>query len=129
MTAQLSHLSIALHLGVIENGAFAIAYDSEARNRTQRLARRRDATLDFGKLLSEENDEAERYLKSIDLGKGRGPGPGKGKGQKGSDPRKGGNGKPSGVNKGETPPTVLNAAPKRTGKGGKRGKLKTYFHH
>ena len=67
LAAQLSHISIALHLGIAENAAFAIAYDSDLRNRIQRLARRRDATLDFGKILSEENDEVKRYLRPLDL--------------------------------------------------------------
>ena len=72
LSAQISHLSIALHLGVTGNAAFAISYDSEVRQRLQRLARRRDSTVDFSKFLSEENDEAKRYLKS-ETGKGRPP--------------------------------------------------------
>ena len=70
LSAQLSHLSVVLHLGVVENGSFAIAYDTEMRLRLQRLARRRDSSVDYAKFLSEENDEVKRYLKS-DLGKGR----------------------------------------------------------
>ena len=61
---------------MVENGAFAIAYDTEMRLRLQRLARRRGSSVDFAKSLSEENDEVKRYLKS-DLGKGR-PSVGKG---------------------------------------------------
>ena len=72
LSAQLCHLSVALHLGVAENGAFAIAYDTEMRLRLQSLARRRGSSVNFAKFLSEENDEAKRYLKS-DLGKGRAP--------------------------------------------------------
>ena len=72
LSAQLCHLSVALHLGVAENAAFAIACDCEMRQRLQRMARRRDSSLDFAKFLSEENDEAGRYLKS-DLGKSRPP--------------------------------------------------------
>ena len=72
LSAQLCHLSVVLHLGVTENGAFAIAYDTEMRLRLQRLARRRDSSVNFAKFLSEENDEVKRYLKS-DLGKGRPP--------------------------------------------------------
>ena len=52
LSAQLAHLSIVLHLGVTENAAFAITYDCEMRHRLQRLARRRDDTVDFAKRLS-----------------------------------------------------------------------------
>ena len=76
LAAQLSHLSITLRLGVAENAAFPISYGIELRNRIQRMERRRDPGVDFGKYLSEENDEVNRYLTSLDLGKGRGAKPG-----------------------------------------------------
>ena len=72
LSAQLRHLGVALHLGVTENAAFAFPYDCEMRQRLQRMARRRVSSLDFAKSLSEENDEAKRYLKS-DLGKDHPP--------------------------------------------------------
>ena len=52
-----------------ENAAFAIPHDCEMRQRLQRLARRRDSTIDFAKFLGEENGEVGRYLKT-DFGKG-----------------------------------------------------------
>ena len=67
--AQFSHLSIALHLAVVETTAFAIAYDQELRIKIQRMARKRDSTADFAKLLDEGNGEIKRYLKES-LGKG-----------------------------------------------------------
>ena len=122
LAAQLSHISIALHLGIAENAAFAIAYDNELRNRIQRLARRRGAALDFGKLLIGENDEVKRYLRPLDLGKEGGNIHGattfdssRRPRMKGFDPNAASKGvKPSGANtKGETTPGV----PKRKGKG------------
>ena len=68
--AQFSHLSIVLHLAVVETATFAIAYDHELRQKLQRMARKRDSTADFAKLLSEENEEIKRYLKE-GLGKGK----------------------------------------------------------
>ena len=74
------------------------------------------------KILSEENDDVKRYLKSLALGKGHGPAaettfdgfreksPPKVSGHKGT-PR--GNSKPSGVDNGGTTPCV----PKQKGKG------------
>ena len=70
LQAQFSHLSIVLHLAVVETAAFAIAYDMELRTKIQRMARKRDSTADFAKLLSEENEEIKRYLKES-LGKGK----------------------------------------------------------
>ena len=64
LATQLSFLSVALHLGVIESAAYAITYDLEVRNRAQRLARRRDTTVDFAKFLSEENEEVKRHIKT-----------------------------------------------------------------
>ena len=114
LSAQLSHLSIVLHLGVIESAAFAISYDCELRNRIQRLARKRDSNVDFAKLLSEENEDVKRYLKS-DLGKGKGavsePNRPPGKGPKGKNKGNGKNAEPSDQNAG--------AAPKHKGKGKK----------
>ena len=72
LSDQLCLLSVVLHLGVAENAAFAIPYDCEMRQRLQRLARRRDSTIDFAKFLGEENGEVGRYLKT-DLRKGRPP--------------------------------------------------------
>ena len=69
LCAQLSLLSIVLHLAVVETANFAIAYDRELRSRIQRLARKRDTKTDIILMITEENDEVERYLKS-DLGKG-----------------------------------------------------------
>ena len=69
LSAQLSLLSIVLHLAVVETANFAIAYDQELRSRIQRLARKRDTKTDIILALAEENDEVERYLK-CDLGKG-----------------------------------------------------------
>ena len=116
IAAQLSHLSIAIRLGIAENAAFAIAYDCEVRDRTQRMARRRDSAVDSGKYIIGENDGAKRYLKSLGLGKGRVNVPGattfgafRKKSNTNSDPKGApkGNGKPSGVNnKGETTPCV-----------------------
>ena len=60
---------------VTENADFAIARDGELRNRIRRMARRRDSAVDFGKFPSEGDDEAHRYLKSLDLGKVRGNAP------------------------------------------------------
>ena len=70
LQAQFSHLSIVLHLAVTETASFAMAYDHELRQKIQRMARKRDSTVDFGKLLGEENEEIKRYLKES-LGKGR----------------------------------------------------------
>ena len=70
LAAQLPFLSVAPHLGVAENAAFAISYDHEVRARAQRLSRNRDITVDYAKFLSAENEEAKRYLIS-DLARGR----------------------------------------------------------
>ena len=70
LSAQLSLLSIVLHLAVVETANFAIAYDCELRARIQRLARKRDSKTDIIQMLTEENDEVKRYLKN-DLGKGK----------------------------------------------------------
>ena len=71
LAAQLSHLSISRQIGVAENATFAIARGSELRHLIQRMARKRDSNADVGEILSEENDEVKRYLKSLDLGNGR----------------------------------------------------------
>ena len=68
--SALPHLSLVLHLAATETGAYAIAYDFEVRRLIERLARRRDASADFNKLLCDENEEIYRYLK-VDLGKSR----------------------------------------------------------
>ena len=70
--AQLSHLSIGLHLGLTGNSASAISYDWEIRSRLQPFSRRCDAAVDFAKFPIEENEGEKRYLKS-DVGKGRPP--------------------------------------------------------
>ena len=70
LQAQFSHLSIVLHLAVTETASFAIAYDQEIRLKIQRMARKRDSAVDFGKLSGGENEEIKRYLKES-LGKGR----------------------------------------------------------
>ena len=70
ISAQFSHLSVVLHLAVTETASFAIAYDQELRQKIQRMARKRDSAVDFGKLLGGENEEIKRYLKGS-LGKGR----------------------------------------------------------
>ena len=59
-------------LRVTQNAAFAISYDHEVRSRIRRLARKRVLTADYAKSLREENEEAERYLKT-DLARGRPP--------------------------------------------------------
>ena len=72
LAAQLSFLSIVLHLGVAENAAFAISYDHEVCLRAQRVARRRDQTVDYAKYLSGENEEVKRHIKA-DLARVRPP--------------------------------------------------------
>ena len=71
-SAQLPQLSICLHLGVAGNADFAIFYDRELRNRIQRLARKRDSAVDIPRLISEENEDVKRHLKT-DREKGRPP--------------------------------------------------------
>ena len=51
LSAQLPHLSIALHLGVAENAAFAIPYDPDLSNRIRRLSRKRDSAFYYLKPL------------------------------------------------------------------------------
>ena len=58
LIAQLSHLSIALHLASTETAAYAIAYDNALRLLLQLLlTRRRSGDTEFDKLLCEENDD------------------------------------------------------------------------
>ena len=71
LSAQLNHLSVALHLAVTENATLAIHYDRELRLHLQRLARSRDADVDFYQSLSEENTQIKRQVKT-EMGKNRG---------------------------------------------------------
>ena len=64
LSAQLSHLSIALHLATVSNVTLSIMYDSEIRAQIQLLSRLRDADTDFERLLTEENAEIKQRLKS-----------------------------------------------------------------
>ena len=64
LSAQWYHISIVLHLAVVESVTFALIYDQELRSYAQRQARRRDTETDFYRLFSEENDEIERTLKT-----------------------------------------------------------------
>ena len=64
LSAQLSHLSIALHLATVGNVTLSIMYDSEVRAQIQRLARLRDEDTDFERLLTEENAEIKQRLKN-----------------------------------------------------------------
>ena len=57
LSAQFSHLSVALHLAVAGTSAFALANDHELRVKIQRMARKRDSPVCFTKLLSGENEE------------------------------------------------------------------------
>ena len=68
LSAQLSHLSIAIHLATVVNVTLSIMYDSEVRAQIQRLARLRGDEADFGRLLTEENAEIKQRLKG-DWGK------------------------------------------------------------
>ena len=64
LSAQLSHLSIALHLAKVANVTLAIMYDSEVRAQIQRLSRLRGEDADFERLLTEETVEIKQRLKS-----------------------------------------------------------------
>ena len=64
LSAQLSHLSIVLHLATVENATLAIMYDSEVRAQIQRPSRLRDEGADFERLLTEENVEIKQRLKA-----------------------------------------------------------------
>ena len=64
LSAQLSHLSISLHLADTESGAVAIMYDAEVRALIQRLARLRGDDADFVKILTGGNGEIKQRLKN-----------------------------------------------------------------
>ena len=67
ISAQFSHLSIVLHLGVTDAAPFAIAYGRELRRTIERLARIRGPDCDSPKRLCAENDEIKCYS-NVDLG-------------------------------------------------------------
>ena len=107
LSAQLSHLSIALHLATVGNVTLAIMYDSEVCAQIQRLARLRYADTDFERILTEENVEIKQRLKGgLDRtkarkaaekaskgDKGKNKGGGKGSEGKGTDHHQKGKGK------------------------------------
>ena len=64
LSAQLSRLSIALHLAVTESATLAIMCDNEARALIQRLARVWGDDADFVKILTEENIDIKQRLKN-----------------------------------------------------------------
>ena len=72
LPAQFCMISVVLHLSIFETAAFAIAHDAELRGRIHHLSRRRDTQVDLPNMISEENGDVKRYLKT-DLGKGNTP--------------------------------------------------------
>ena len=64
LSAQLNHLSIVLHLAVVESVSYALSYDQELKAFAQRQARKRDTDTDFYRLFSEENDDIKRTIKT-----------------------------------------------------------------
>ena len=63
LSAQLSHLSIFLHLSAVSNETLSIMYDSEVRAQIHQLSRLRGEDADFERLLTEGNAEIKPRLK------------------------------------------------------------------
>ena len=64
LAAQLNRLSIVIRLAVTENATLPIHYDRELRRHIQRLERSMGAGVGFYPLLSEDNTEIKRQVKT-----------------------------------------------------------------